>query len=297
MGAFHLAEGDIQPLQTLIKSFWSLLVEAFSAFFADKAPLLGAGLAYFGVFSLAPLLFIAITVAGLFLGPEAAAGRLYAGLHEAFGEEGARVLQGMIAAAGREGGGWVGNLIASFFVLMGATGCFLQLKDALDSIWKTKPRPKGLKEQLLLPLYTLPLLLGTGLFVVLAMVLSALLTAFGTYLNSFALLWQLLNFAFSLTIGTLLVAAIFRFVPEARLPWKDLWPGAFLTALLFTLGKSLFGWFLGRTDLVSPYGGASSLVGLLLWIDYSAQVLLFGAEFVKAQKKEAARASFRKEPE
>jgi membrane protein len=281
----------------LIKNFRSLLEEAFFAFFADKAPLLGAALAYFGVFSLAPLLFIAIAVAGLFFGHDAAAGRLYDGLRGAFGEEGAKVLQGMIAAAGRGGGDWLANLIASLFVLMGATGCFLQLKEALDSIWKAKSRPKGLKEQLLVQLYTLPLLLGTGLFVVLAMILSALLTAFGTLLNSFALLWHLLNFAFSLAIGTLLVAALFRFVPEARLPWKALWPGAFLTALLFTLGKSLFGWFLGRTDLVSPYGGASSLVGLLLWIDYSAQVLLFGAEFVKAQKKEAARASFRKEPE
>src|SRR6266545_1853556 len=268
------------------KSFFSLLKEAFREWQNDEALQLGAALAYYTIFSLAPLLLVVIALAGLAFGREAVQGQLVGQLQGLVGRQGGVAIQTMVANAGQHGAGVWATLIAFVTILFGSTGVFTQLQTSLNHIWNVKPKPgQGIKGLLRARAAAFGMLLGIGFHLLVSLVVSAALTAVGTYLTGLLpgaeVVLQVLNFLVSLAVITVLFAMIFRFLPDVKITWRDVWLGAGVTALLFTIGKSLIGLYLGNSSVASVYGAAGSLVILLLWTYYSSQILFFGAELTE----------------
>lgn len=262
-----------------------LIKAAVQAWVDDYAPSMGAALAYYTLFSLAPLLLIVIAVAGMVFGQQAAQGEIVAQLSAIMGEEGAVALQGLLKAAREPAEGVVATLIGSAMLLIGATAIFAELQSALDRIWRV-PAPKaqsGLWYLLRTRLLSFGLVLGLGFLLVVSLVVSATLAAlgkwWGVWFQGWDVFFELLNFAVSYGIFTLLFAMIYKIMPRATISWRDVWTGAAVTALLFTLGKVLIGLYLGKSSLASGFGAAGSLVLLIAWVYYSAQIFLFGAEY------------------
>jgi membrane protein len=268
------------------KSIFSLLKEAFREWQEDEALQLGAALAYYTIFSIAPMLLVVIALAGLVFGREAVQGQLDNQIQGLVGAQGADAIQTMVANAGRHGGGVWATVIAVATILFGATGVFTQLQTSLNHIWGVKPKPgQGIKGMLRARAAAFGLLLGIGFLLLVSLVVSAALTAAGNYLLGFfpgaELILQALNFVISLAVITVLFAMIFRFLPDVKITWRDVWFGAAVTALLFTIGKTLIGLYLGNSSVASVYGAAGSLVIVLLWAYYSSQILFFGAELTE----------------
>ncbi len=257
----------------------------------DNVPLLAAALAYYTVFSLAPLLLIAIAIAGFFFGEEAARGEIIGQIQGLVGREGAQAIQAMIQNANRPGsGGTIATIIGVIVLLFGASGVFGQLQVALNTIWEVKPKPgNGIKSFLQSRFLSFAMVLVIGFLLLVSLVLSAILTAvshyFGSLVPGFVIVGQLVNFVISFGVVTVLIAAIYKFLPDVNIPWKNLWVGAGVTAVLFNLGKFLLGLYLGSSSVGSAYGAAGSLVVVLIWVFYSAQILLFGAEFTQVYSK------------
>lgn len=252
----------------------------------DKASRLAAALAYYTVFSLAPLLVIVIAIAGLVFGPEAARGQIESQLQGLLGPDGAEAVQTMIASADKPTTGIVASIINIAILLFGASGVFAQLQDALNTVWEVAPKPgQGLISAIRSRFLSFSMVLGIGFLLLVSLVLSAGLAAVGSYasqlLPGFGFLWQLLNFAISFGVITLLFAMIYKILPDAQVAWGDVWIGSAITALLFTIGKAAIGLYLGNASVGSAYGAAGSLVVLLIWVYYSAQILFFGAEFTQ----------------
>jgi membrane protein len=263
-----------------------LLKDTFHEWNEDKAPRLGAALAYYSVFSIGPLLVIAIAVAGLIFGREAAQGEVVDEIKGTVGEPVARALQQMLANASDPGWGTAAALLGIITLLFGASGVFGQLQDALNTIWKVEPKPgRGIWGIVQDRFLSLTMVLGTGFLLLVSLVITAALSALNTSLSSSlpggAYLWQPINLIVSYGVVTLLFAMIYRFLPDAQVAWRDVWIGAGITAVLFTVGKFLLGWYLGQGSVTSAYGAAGSLVVILLWVYYSSQILLFGAEFTR----------------
>jgi membrane protein len=254
----------------------------------DKAPRLGAALSYYTVFSLAPLLIIIIAILGFFFGKEASQGLLVGQLNTMIGEKSAAAVQELIKNAHRNHGhGVVATVISIAMLLFGATGVFGQLQDALNTIWEVKPKPgRGIKGFLKDRFLSFSMVLGIAFLLLVSLVISSLLAAFGSYLSAmlpgFGMLVQIGNMVISFAVITVLFAMIFKLLPDVNIDWKDVWIGAALTAVLFTVGKYLIGIYLGRGSTTSVFGAAGSLVVILLWVYYSAQILFFGAEFTQA---------------
>lgn len=268
-----------------LKAFISLLKETIAEWNEDKAPRLAAALAYYTVFSLAPVLIIVIAIAGLVFGQEAAQGEVVNQIQGLVGRDGAEVIESALKSAHRSGPG-LASIINLVILLFGASGVFAQLQDALNTVWEVAPKPgQGLFNVLRQRFLSFAMVLVIAFLLLVSLVLSAGLAALSSLMNGllpgFDFLWQLLNFAISFGVVTLLFAAIYKILPDAKVAWGDVWIGAAITALLFAIGKLLIGIYLGNASFGSAYGAAGSLVVILAWVFYSALILFFGAEFTQ----------------
>ena len=275
----------------MIGAAWRLLRDAASAWVDDYAPSMGAALAFYTLFSLAPLLLIVISVAGLVFGEQAARGAILGQLSGMLGDQSAATIEALLASLNRPQAGIVGTLVGVITLLVGATTVFGELQDALDRIWRAPKRTgNGLWALLRARLLSLGLVLGIGFLLLVSLVFSAALAAldawWADWFVGWGLLAQVLNFAISFALVAAIFAMIYKWMPRQRVAWSDVAVGALITALLFTVGKTLIGLYIGRSGVASPFGAAASLVVLLLWVYYSAQVFLLGAEltWVYAQR-------------
>jgi membrane protein len=266
---------------------WRLLKVAFAGWWNDRAMSLGASIAFFTVFSLAPMLLAAIAVAGLAFGREAAQGAIVAELGGMIGNNEASFLESSIASASNVGSGIIGTSVGIVTFLLLVTGAVVELQDNLNIIWKAKPPASyGILSFVRTRLISLALVLGIGFLLLVSLVIDTGLTAVGHYLEAnfsgATIILRFLNSLVAFAVATLLFAMMFKLLPAVDLRWSDVWTGSLVTALLFTLGKFLIGYYLGKSNVASSYGAAASIITILLWIYYSSLILLFGAEFTKA---------------
>ncbi|MDP9899159.1 YihY/virulence factor BrkB family protein [Variovorax ginsengisoli] len=251
----------------------------------DYAPSMGAALAYYTVFSVAPLLLIAISVAGLVFGQDAARGEIFAQLSGMMGAQGALAVQGMLEAVNKPTEGVVATVIGVTLLVVGATTVFGELQDSMDRIWRAPVRVQssGIVSLLKVRLLSFSMIMGIGFLLMVSLVASAALSALGKWwsplFGGWETLAQLVNFTFSFAMVTVAFAMIYKLLPRVRVQWRDVWVGAAVTALLFTVGKHLIGLYIGKSSVASGYGAAGSLVVVLVWVYYSAQIFLLGAEF------------------
>jgi membrane protein len=264
-----------------------LLKVAFAGWWADRAMSLGASIAFFTVFSLAPMLLAAIAVAGLAFGREAAQGAIVAELGGMIGTNEASFLETMIASAGNVGSGLIGTAVGTVTFLLLVTGAVVELQDDLNIIWKAKPPASyGVLDFIKTRLVSFALVLGIGFLLLVSLVIDTGVTAVGSYLEAnfsgASILLRFLNSLVAFAVATLLFAMMFKLLPAVEIQWSDVWTGSLVTALLFTVGKFLIGYYLGKSNVASSYGAAASIITILLWIYYSSLILLFGAEFTKA---------------
>jgi membrane protein len=258
-----------------------LFRDAAGEWMKDDVPQLAAALAYYTTFSLAPLLVIAISTAGLLFGEEAAQGRIVGQLAGLVGPRGGEAIEAMIASAQRPSSGIVAGIVGVATLLLGASGVFGQLRESLNRIWDVPSRPFRWMSLVTDRLAAFAMVLAIGFLLVVSLLLSAVLSAVAEMARSGEGFWSLvgaLNFVVWLGLVVLLFALIYRFVPDARLPWRHVLAGAVVAGVLFSLGKWAIGFYLGHSAVASAFGAASSLVVLLVWVYYSAQILLFGAE-------------------
>ena len=247
---------------------------------------MGAALAFYTLFAIAPLFVIVLALAGFWFGEEAARRELFSQVSGLVGTEGGEAIQALVSAARKPTTGAWATVIAVVTLFVGATGVFVQLQDALNSIWGVRRKPgRGLRNFIKDRLLSFALILGIGFLLLVSLILSAGLSALGNFVTGLlpaqATLWQWINFGVSFGVITLLFAVIFKVLPDVKIAWRDVWIGALLTALLFNLGKYLLGLYLGRSSVTSAYGAAGSLVIVLLRVYYSAQILFFGAKFTQ----------------
>ncbi|PSO88507.1 MAG: ribonuclease BN [Cyanobacteria bacterium QS_3_48_167] len=263
-----------------------LLRETITEWQADKASRLAAALAYYTVFSLAPLLIIAVATAGTIFGQEAAKGEIVEQIEGLVGSDSARVIETAISNANQPDVSNIASIISIIVLLFGASGVFTQLQDSLNTVWNVQPKPgrsmKSIIGLVLKRILSFSLVVGIGFLLVVSLILSAALLALSNYQSSLLpdlnFLWQIFNFVLSFGIVTLLFALMYKFLPDVKIAWSNVWIGAIITSLLFAIGKFLLGFYLGRGSFGSTYGAAASLVVLLAWVYYSAQILFLGAE-------------------
>ncbi|MEA5574275.1 YihY/virulence factor BrkB family protein [Calothrix sp. UHCC 0171] len=270
-----------------IRVFWRLIKESFKEYNKDKVSRLAAALSYYTIFSLAPLLIIAIAIAGFFFGEEAAKGEIVFQLQGLLGKDGAEVIQMAIENAAKpNNNGLFASLVSIAILLFGASGVFTELQDALNTVWEVKPKSNlGFTQLIRKRFLSFAMVLVIGFLLLVSLLISALLTGISNYTISLLpgndLIWQIINNIFSFTVIALLFAMIFKFLPDVKITWGDVSVGAIITALLFVLGKSLIGLYLGNNSFSSTYGAAGSIIIVLVWTYYSAQILFFGAEFTQ----------------
>ena len=274
----------------MLRDIWLIAKETASDWLDDDASRLAASLAFYTLLSLAPLVIIAVAVAGLVLGPEAARGQIAAELSAAVGRTAATGIQSVVASAQSKASGTIGTIIGVVTLFVGASGVFGELQYALNSIWEVRARPgRGLWGEVKDRLFSFTMVLGVAFLLLVSLLLSAALSAvghlFSSQLPGGELAWQICNFVFSLAMITGLFALILKYVPDVEIAWADVWAGAAVTALLFTIGKSLLGIYLGKASIGSSYGAAGSLVVLVVWVYYSAQILFLGAEFTQVRAR------------
>jgi membrane protein len=265
---------------------WALLKKAANSWFRHKSARLGAALAYYSVFSLGPLLLIVTAVAGLFFGADAARRSITSQFRSMLGETGSQAVEVMLKGAESS---TVGGLTAGLgigLLVIAALGVVVQLRDALNTIFEVKePEDAGIAWYAKAYALSFAGILALGFLLAVSLIISAALAAFSSWLSgsaaeSFAL--TMLNFAVSLAVLTLLFSMLFKWLPDRQLAWRDVWLGGFVTALLFNVGKSAIAWYIGSQAFETTYGAAASIVVLLIWIYYSAQIVLFGAELTHA---------------
>lgn len=269
-----------------IKDFFSIAVETFKQFNEDKAPRLAAALAYFTIFSIAPLLIIVIAIAGAVFGREAAQGQVMDQVQGMVGETGGQVIEDMLQNANQNDGGTFATIVSVVTLVLGASGVFLQLQDALNTIWGVMPNPRaGIMHMIKSRILSFSLVVGVGFLLLVSLVISAALAAFDQFLNNAfpggGVILQLINLGISIVVITLMFAVIFKYLPDVEISWNDVWIGALTTAILFNIGKFAIGLYIGNSSVASVYGAAGSLVVLLIWIYYSSLILFFGAEFTQ----------------
>ncbi|WP_293100658.1 YihY/virulence factor BrkB family protein [Moorena sp. SIOASIH] len=281
------------------KAILGLLKETFKEWKEDNASRLAAALSYYMIFSLAPVLIIAIAIVGSIFGEEAAKGEIVEQIQGLVGEQGAQFIQTAITNANRpDASGGLASLISIVVLLFGASGVFGELQDALNTIWDVKLKPGrgiwGILKKRILSFLTV---LGVGLFLLLSAVLSTALSALRSYESEFLkelgflwlyqlnFVWTILDLLVSFGILSLMFALVYKYLPDVKIAWKDVWVGAIITTLLFNLGKWLLSWYLGRSSFSSSYGAAGSLVVLLAWVYYSSQIIFLGAEFTQVYAK------------
>ena len=268
----------------MLRAAWRLVADAATAWSDDYAASMGAALAFYTLFSIAPLLLIVISVAGLVFGEQAARGEILEQLAGLVGADSAATIESLLEGLNRPRAGLVGTGVGLVVLLVGATTVFAELQDAMDRIWRAPARPRGgLFKLLRARLLSLGMVLGIGFLLMVSLVVSAALSALGKWwapwFAELAFVADLVNFTVSFVLITAMFAMIYKWIPRVKVDWRDVWTGSAITALLFTVGKTLIGLYIGRSGVASPFGAAASLVVLLLWVYYSAQIFLLGAEF------------------
>jgi membrane protein len=264
-----------------------LMFDAVKSWSSDEVPRLGASLAYYTLFALSPILIIAIAIAGSVYGEEAVRGQIVGEIDGLIGRQGAEAVQSLLQGAHQDRTGSLAVIIGTITLLVAASGAFLELQHALNKIFrvKTDPKKSGLQRLILSRLRSFGLVVSIGFLLLVSLLISAALTAISTRIQTTEILGpfllQAFNLIVSLAVMTLLFGLIYRLLPDVRLAWRDVWTGAFVTSLFFTIGKFLIGLYLGRSSVASSYGAAGSVVIVLVWVYYSAQVILLGAEFTR----------------
>lgn len=267
------------------QAWYSLLKDSVNAWLDDYAPSMGAALSYYTVFSIAPLLLIVISVAGIAFGEEAARGAVVTELQGLVGTEGSKAVEDMLVAVSKPGISSLTAIIGLVTLLIGATTVFAELQSALDRIWRVPEREKysGILSLLRSRLLSFGMILGVGFLLVVSLLASAGLAALGRVwaplFGEGELVAHAVDLIVSLALVTIVFAMIYKIMPRAQVRWRDVWLGAMVTALLFSLGKFAIGLYIGKSGVSSGYGAAGSLVVLLLWVYYAAQIFLLGAEF------------------
>ncbi|MEO7760305.1 MAG: YihY/virulence factor BrkB family protein [Casimicrobiaceae bacterium] len=267
------------------KAIWALARDSVSAWIDDFAPSMGAAISYYTVFSIAPLLLIVIAIAGFVLGRDAASGKIFAELQGMLGTEGAAAIQGMVKSASDPAKSTLGTIIGVVTLLIGATTVFAELQSALDRIWRAPAATKseGIWTLLRTRFLSFGMILAIGFLLLISLVVSAGLSTLGNwwapFFGGWSILLQTLNLVVSVAIVTVMFGVIYKYLPRAHIGWHDVWIGAVVTGLLFTIGKFLIGLYIGKTGVASGFGAAGSIVVVLVWVYYSAQIFLLGAEF------------------
>jgi membrane protein len=272
-------------LRVPVRQLWSLFWEAVNAWSEDYAPSMGAALAYYTLFSIAPLLLIVIGVAGLVFGPDAARGEIFGQLRGLMGDDGAAAVEHLLQSADKPQGGAIATITGVLMLLLGATSVFGELQNALDRIWRAPARKKssGWWNLLRSRLLSFGMILGVAFLLMVSLIMSAVVSALGKWWGPVFKGWEsiahLLDILVSFGIVTVMFAMIYKIIPRVRIRWRDVWIGAAVTAALFAVGKFLIGLYLGRSSVASAFGAAGSLVVMMVWVYYSAQIFLLGAEF------------------
>ncbi len=268
------------------KSLFQLANTAFKNWLDDYAPSMGAALAYYTVFSIAPLLIIVIAVAALIFGQDAAHVAILDQARGMIGENGAKAIESMLASAHEPKRGLLAGTLGILAVVIGATSVFAELETNLNRIWKVEPeKGSGLWHFIHKRLLSIGMVLAIGFLLIISLVVSAMIAVWGKYwsgwFDGLEALYHAVNFVVSVLVISVLFAMIYRFMPRVAIRWGDVWIGAFVTSLLFSLGKFLIELYIGKSGVESTYGAAGALVVLLVWVYYSAQIFLLGAEFTK----------------
>lgn len=267
-------------------AIWKLLKETFVQWQQDRVPILAAALAYYMVFSLAPMLIIAVAVASFVIGKEAAQEQLAIQLQQFIGSEAAQSIQTLIQERYQPQSGLIATIVAIATLFFGATTVFAQLKVALNIIWGVTPKPeRGFLNFLMARSLSVLMIVAIGFLLLVSLVFSSVLAGLSEWLDQWmdtpANIWRWTDLSVSFIVVTLLFSAIYKILPDAKVAWSDVWVGSTLTSILFTLGKWGISLYLGHSSVKSFYGAAGSFVILLLWIFFTAQILLIGAEFTQ----------------
>ena len=268
------------------KTIWPILRQTFSAWNEHEAPRLGAALAFYTILSLAPLVVLVIAIAAFVFGHSTAQNQLLGEVENMVGGQGSDAVKGMIEQAQKPVSGAFASIAGVITLLFGASGVFGELRSALNKMWDVKPKTEGwawatIKQRF----FSFGMVLAVGFLLLVSLVISAALAALGKFFGGFLpmpeFVLNAINLVFSLAGTTVVFALIFKYVPETKIAWKDVWIGATVTALLFTIGKFLIGLYLGKAAVGSAYGAAGSLIVVIVWVYYSAMIFLFGAEFTR----------------
>ncbi len=267
-----------------VKTFFRLAKESVVAWQEDNASSMGAAIAFYTVFSIAPLIIIVIAVAGFVWGEDAVRGEIFRQLGGLVGSEGATGVQNLIKSADEPAQGLTAAIISVIFLVIGSTTVFAELQSALDRIWKVPAtQVSGIWNTLRARLLSFGLVLGLAFLLLVSLVVSAALAVLGQWTGGlfpgWELLMQALNSLVSVSIAAVLFAMIYKFMPQVKIDWRDVWVGAIVTAVLFEVGKALIAMYVGKSSTISSLTAAGSLVVVLIWVYYAAQVFLLGAEF------------------
>lgn len=273
------------------KQLWRLLQKTAQAWAEDKASRLAAAVAYYTVFSLTPMVTIALAVAGAVFGEDAARGSLVGQMQKLVGRQSAQAIETAIANIGYSSHSGLASILNIIVLLFAASGVFTELQDALNTIWNVAPKPNsGIRLFIRQRFLAFLMVFGIGLLLLASLMLNTILVAItplvGSVLPMNLAPWQLLNTVGTFAIFTLLFALIYKFLPDTRIAWGDVWVGALITATLFSIGKWALGYYLGHSSFSSAFGAAGSLVFIVAWVFYSAQILFFGAEFTQVYATE-----------
>ena len=273
-----------------LRGFGSLLWEAGKGWWNDKAPRLAAALAFYTLLSLAPLLMIVVSAAGLFVGEDVVRAEIENAFRDTVGAQSVDVVNAVMGRNVTSGTSIVGTVTGVAVLIFGASAVFAELQESLNEIWEVSPKPgQALRELVRVRLFSFGLILAVAFLLLVSLLVTAVLSALGgavsTRVASGAAYWQVVNIVigYAVTIG--IFAAIFKVLPDAKVEWRDVWAGAAVTALLFNVGRVLIGVYLGRTSVSESYGAAGSLVAIIVWVYYSANILFLGAEFTQAYAK------------
>lgn len=269
-----------------LNAVWSLLKETFNEWQQDKVPILAAALSYYMIFSIAPILILVIAVVGFIVGEQIAQEEVFARLEDFFGPENAESIRTVLQNQFSASSNITATLIAIATILFGATTVFAQLKQALNIIWGVELKPgRGVRGFIQTRILSILMVLGIGFILLLSLIFSSILSGATEWLEQYlpipSFVWSLVDLFISLSLTTLLFGQIYRVLPDVEIDWKDVTVGAAITAVLFTIGKSLISLYLGNSSIGSAYGAAGSFVVVLVWIFYSTQIFLFGAEFTQ----------------
>ena len=268
-----------------LKQAWALIKETVTQWSDDEASRQAASLALYTLLSITPLIVISISIAGAVFGDEAARGQISQQVGAVTGPEAGRAVEALVANARAPEKGILSTVIGLAVLLFGASGVFGELQAALNHIWDVKPKPgRGIRGFIRDRFFSFSMVMGVAFLLLVSLVVSAAIAALSQHyraLISMPAVAETLNIVVSLAVSTVLFALIFKFVPDAKITWRDVWVGAAVTAVLFSIGKVLLAWYVGRGATQSAFGAAGSLVALVIWVYYSAQILFLGAEFTQ----------------